>query len=688
MLTKKMFAVMAVAISATILVLGPGRSGDAANGEGRQPAANDAPAKEAQATAKPQAAGPIRGKLVDADGKPLADVAVRVWSFRNGNNIPEPVTKTAADGTFRFEADPKDAIEEARVVLTPPGKPAQWLPLSKFAKEQTLRVPADDVAFTGQVATLENQPLKGVTVEVVRVSNVSEGELPGWLDKNVAMRKESYWLNEGGLVTLPGGLVTVTTKATTDAEGKFKLTGIGRGRVLTVKVYGPNLEMKFFWTVTVPGGPKEGYIRTRDFNHGVYGPDVTVMLAPSRPLVGMVRDAKTGKPVVGVIISEVNAHVPKAVTDKDGKYRLEGVPKKSHYGLNVCGQKGRPYFDHTHTWVADVAGLDPLETNLNINRGVEVTGRVVDKRGRPVRAEVFYEPLDSNPNVVKPDGGTVFTSDGWKTKPDGTFYLTAWPGKGVLSVLADDGNRFATVDARSILNKLGVRSRPIGDVHAVIPIDVDEAKPESSALTLTLEDGMIRKGAVVGVDDKPVDGVIAAGLREGPLALMKSSEFTVGGMGASSRRLLLFMDTEKKLGALQPVVGAETDALRVTLRPLATVTGELRKADKEPWEKLTVTAVPFVPEGDAYDNLPHDVLKNQGVYGMIQAPWWKLTKRVATTDEKGRFRLEGLLPGLEYTIFVSDGDLGEPDTLVTSKQKIKVESGKTTDLGTLMKAKR
>jgi hypothetical protein len=60
------------------------------------------------------------------------------------------------------------------------------------------------------------------------------------------MRKESYWLNEGGLVTVPGGLVLSPAKAVTDADGKFRLTGIGRDRVLTVKVYGPNVESKFF----------------------------------------------------------------------------------------------------------------------------------------------------------------------------------------------------------------------------------------------------------------------------------------------------------------------------------------------------------------------------------------------------------------------------------------------------------
>jgi RNA polymerase sigma factor (sigma-70 family) len=665
-----------------VLVIGSLIAG-AGGGDGPRPPAKDPPSPKATAPAKLA----VRGKLLDADGKPIADVPVRIWSFRDGDKAPEPVAKTAADGSFSFIAEPQDAIEEARVVLAPPGKPAHWLPLSEFTSEQTLRLPADDIAFTGRIVSLENQPLKGITVDVVRVSNIAEGELAAWLDKNVAMRKEKYWLNEIGLVTLPGGLVASNAKATTDAEGKFKLTGFGRDRVLSVRVYGPKVETKFFWVVTRTGEPKGGYIQTEKFNHGVYGPDVNVMLAPSRPLVGTVRDAKSGKPVEGVRVSEVNSRIAWTTTDKDGKYRLEGVPKKKNYGFTVSGAKGLPYFDYSLMWVADVAGLDALETNLNIDRGLELTGRVVDESGRPVRAEVFYSPLDNNPNA-KDRGRGIISSDGWKTKPDGTFYLTVWPGKGVIDVRANDGSKYASVDVEKILSKLGVRSRPVSSVHALIPIDADEAKPETLSLTITLENGVNRKGSVVGPDGKPMSGVVAAGLRGGLPGPMKSSEFTIGGLGATSRRLVLFMDADKKLGAVQPVSGTETDPLAIKLQPLGSATGEVQRDDKSPWAGLNVTAVPYMSDADKYDNLPYEILQNQGVFGMRRAPWWKLTKRAATTDAKGRFRLDGLMPGLEYTIFFSDGDLGEPDTLVTSKSKVTVEWGKRWELGVMEKRKR
>jgi hypothetical protein len=219
----------------------------------------------------------------------------------------------------------------------------------------------------------------------------------------------------------------------------------------------------------------------------------------------------------------------------------------------------------------------------------------------------------------------------------------------------------------------------------MLPIDIDESKPESLTFTIALKDGLSRKGQIVDADGKPAKGVFVAGLRGGPLEPLKSSDFTIAGMGATSKRLLLIMDAEKKSGALETVSGDESAALAIKLQPLGAATGEVRTDGKLSRENLIVTAVPSVSDAAQYENLPYETMKNQGRYGMIRAPYWQLTKRETKTDDKGRFRLEGLVPGLDYSIYVSDGDLGEPDTLVASKSKVKVEWGKVADVGTLEK---
>ena len=129
----------------------------------------------------------------------------------------------------------------------------------------------------------------------------------------------------------------------------------------------------------------------------------------------------------------------------------------------------------------------------------------------------------------------------------------------------------------------------------------------------------------------------------------------------------------------------EPDAIRVKLAPLGSAAGRVFKGDKEPGTGFTVTAIASVPDARKYENLPNDATKVQGVYGIENAPWRKWTTRTATADAEGKFELKGMVPGLTYTVYVSDGDLGEPNTLVVSTRGVTVESGKVTELGELKK---
>src|SRR5262249_7768120 len=153
----------------------------------------------------------------------------------------------------------------------------------------------------------------------------------------------------------------------------------------------------------------------------------------------------------------------------------------------------------------------------------------------------------------------------------------------------------------------------------------DEAKPASLNVTITLTEASQRKGSIVGPDGKPVAGVIAAGLKSGPLSPLPSAEFTISGMNAASQRMFLFLHEEKKLGAVQTMSGAGTEPVKVDLQPLGSITGQVQSAEKKPWAGLTVTALPWATLGARYDNLPSEMFHYQGgARGLIPAPWWKL----------------------------------------------------------------
>jgi hypothetical protein len=143
------------------------------------------------------------------------------------------------------------------------------------------------------------------------------------------------------------------------------------------------------------------------------------------------------------------------------------------------------------------------------------------------------------------------------------------------------------------------------------------------------------------------------------------------------------MHEAKKLGAVVTVSGDSTDPVEVKLAPLGSATGRVIRPTGETTAGLSVTAIPEMRDFKKFANLPIVTRKFQGTYGMFRGPWDSWTTRTAKTDADGKFTLDGLLPGLTYTIHASDGDLGESGTLVVSKRGVTVEAGKATELGEL-----
>ena len=101
---------------------------------------------------------------------PRSDSGRSGRATRSPTRLPRPPPRRASGSTL----DPGDRSTTLAWLCRRPGRPAHGA-LRPVHREQTLRLPADDVPFTGRIASLENQPLKGVTVEVVRVANPAEG---------------------------------------------------------------------------------------------------------------------------------------------------------------------------------------------------------------------------------------------------------------------------------------------------------------------------------------------------------------------------------------------------------------------------------------------------------------------------------------------------------------------------------
>src|SRR5262249_53299463 len=83
--------------------------------------------------------------------------------------------------------------------------------------------------------------------------------------------------------------------ALTDADGRFRLTGLGRDRQVSLALEGPaTLPRSFFVAVNRPTEAAAPGGRDTSFEY---------VTAAGRPIRGVVRDQRTGRPVAGVKIS-------------------------------------------------------------------------------------------------------------------------------------------------------------------------------------------------------------------------------------------------------------------------------------------------------------------------------------------------------------------------------------------------
>src|SRR5262249_46271246 len=128
------------------------------------------------------------------------------------------------------------------------------------------------------------------------------------------------------------------TALTADKEGRFRLSGFGRERLVGLLIRGPGIQQMEFSVLTRPKRP-EGM---RDGYYGVYGAKFDLLVGPGRAVVGTVRDKATGKPLAGITVASVSHGWIYAKTDEKGRYRVEGVGKRDKY---MVAAGGLPYFN-------------------------------------------------------------------------------------------------------------------------------------------------------------------------------------------------------------------------------------------------------------------------------------------------------------------------------------------------------
>jgi RNA polymerase sigma factor (sigma-70 family) len=587
----------------------------------------------------------IRGRVMDPAGKPFPGASL-YW------RPTASTSRGAATEQARSDTDGQFVLGFKRSLLI-----SSWFHIiagakgygpGYFAGKLTAGMRLDlhllpDVPVQGRLLDINGKPVQGATLQIESIESYSNTEefLQSIRDQVWPPAMQMHWSGP-----FPGQ----ARELTTDAGGRFRLTGIGKDRLVRFEVTGPTIRWGPLHVLArqMKGGPVQPRVRQ---SYGVnvvpvYPADFDCVFHPSRLIQGVVRDKITRQPLPGI---PVGADVRRdgVVTDAAGRFKLEGIGKDAEgYRLHVR-PSGKLYFSR---WVVlpDTPGLDPVEGDIELTTGSLIKGRVTQREtGEPlVGVRVEYNPFFPNPFVSRrlgpesPDKPCSWTI----TAQDGSYALVVLPGPGMLGFRADSPTKLfmpALVTAGELRdffkdnvdrgdehqlktqaskNAMSVVAQ--SEFHRLVLINPGD-KEEGLTRDVTLEAARKVRGFVLDPDGRPVNGVTAYHLAPGVMCEpLRSNTFTVEGLNPRKTHYLLFIDKERKYGAFMPVNGEVKGPLTVRLAPCGSVRGRLLDQDGQVVAGATVR----LDAEEVYDSSPDHV----------------------KTNREGCFHFDGIVPGQRY----------------------------------------
>jgi beta-lactamase regulating signal transducer with metallopeptidase domain len=649
----------------------------------------------------------VRGVVLKPDGKPAAGAVVRAasmaewssWDLAVATDLKSPLSETIADSqglfSIRFPRHPfgdvsgfdehwRDIWKKTQIAASLTGFGPTWVTCGDIDTTQplTLRL-VEDLPLRGRVINLEGRPIAGISVKVSAPQSPKEEDLSRWI-AGIKAGEAPATVHQKVPLSVESRLIGSPTAVTTDADGRFEIRGLGRERVVSLKFAGEQVAYREAQAATremetlqqVSGFQFEG-------KDPVFGATFTFSAEPARTIEGIVKDAKTGEllPDVSVESKTMTSYpygkyrVLKTTTDKNGRFRLIGMPKGAENELWVAPNDRQPYFMRDVD-VPDPVGLGPIRMEIELHRGIWITGRVTDgATGAPVpTVRMLYIPFLTNEYAQRtpefPPHGFV---DGdarqtrFQSKADGTYRIVGLPGRAIVgaeSILKSyrHGVGYAAIsgpkDEKRDFDTYYVPMKP----GPKWPNMMKEINPPADTgpvtLDFALDPGQSMRIHVRGPDGKPITGLDVHGISSrDPVEKTDVSELTVTNLGPDEERPILFRHVEKRIGRVVRIGPKELAAGEITvkLQPEVYVVGRLLDEDGEPLSgaKIEASGVPFA---------------------------FATRLDAVGADADGRFRAV-LIPGCRYSLQAQTNR--REMSFLWIERDLTVEPGATKDLGTL-----
>ena len=265
----------------------------------------------------------VVGRVLDPQGKPVPGATVMVQARVRRSEMPSVskdrvrlvIGHADADGSGQFRLDsPRTSSsrnDEFMAVALAPGYGVGWAELDPDADQPDaeIRLQPEQV-IQGRLFDLQGRPAQGVTVSVSAIRRILIRTREHGLARRRFEGPSYWWARVNDLPAWP-------KPATTDADGRFTLHGVGRGLQTSLSIIDSRFATQMI-DVETDNSPD--------------AKPVTMALRPAQIITGRVTYADTGKPVPHALLvvtayggRSAGTGWPHVQTDADGRFRVESL---------------------------------------------------------------------------------------------------------------------------------------------------------------------------------------------------------------------------------------------------------------------------------------------------------------------------------------------------------------------------